>query len=117
MTQMLSQLSPLLTNVKSLVIYGPFVGLPPATEEEDVDLTQWLELFQPFTGVQDVRVAEEYVAGVTQALVTEDMTPEILPMLSSLSLNEYRKSPSVVKAAEKFVATRNRAGRGVSLRG
>ncbi|KAI0294161.1 hypothetical protein BC826DRAFT_1012684 [Russula brevipes] len=119
MTQMLSQLSHLqvLTNVKSLVIYGPFVGLPPAIGKEDVDSAQWLELFQPFTDVRDVRVAEDYVAGVTQALASEDMVPEILPRLTSLSLNGYRKSPSVVEAAGKFVATRNRAGRSVSLHG
>ena len=87
------------------------------TGEDDLDSTQWLEFFQPFTHVTYVDVlGEKLVPGIVQTLATEDMATEVLPELTSLRLNGYRKSPSVAKAAEKFVATRRRlSGRTVYL--
>jgi hypothetical protein len=112
-TQVLSQLSPLLSSVRFLVINRNF-KLPAG--EEDVDSTQWLELFQPFTHVTRVYVLEKpLVPGIVQALVAEDMATEVLPELTSLRLSGYRSSPFVAKAAEQFVATRRLSGRTVSL--
>jgi len=59
---------------------------------EDMDSTQWLELFQPFTYVRELRALEQFVLGIVQALVTEDMAAEVLPELTQLSLEGYRKS-------------------------
>jgi hypothetical protein len=81
--------------------------------KEDVDPTQWLELFQLFTHVREIHVFEQLVPDIVQALVME----AVLPELTSLSLNGYRKSPSTAKAAEEFVATRRVSGRTVSLSG
>jgi hypothetical protein len=80
-----------------------------------VDSTQWLELFRPFTHVTYLYVDEELVSGIARALVAEGMTTEVLPELTLLLLREYHSSPSVTKAAEQFVATRNLAGRAVRL--
>jgi hypothetical protein len=88
-------------------------GMPPG--EEDMNSTQWLEFLQPFAHMRAVRVYEKYVPGVVQALVAEDMGPGVLPELNFLSLAGYRKYPSVEKAAEQFVATRNLSGRIVFL--
>jgi hypothetical protein len=75
--------------------------------------------FQPFGDVQNVNVAEEYVQDVVQALgtITGDMSMGVLPVLSMLILNGYRKSASVQEAAELFVATRQRTGRRIDLYG
>jgi hypothetical protein len=111
-TQILSQLSFLLSSVRSFDIES---GDELATGEEDVDSTQWLELLRPFTHVTEVHVGEKLVQGIVQALAAEDMTAEILPELISLRLDRYRSSLSVMKAARRFVATRKLSGRSISL--
>jgi hypothetical protein len=111
--QISTQLSPLLSSVRSLSIKED-LALP--TGEEDVDSTQWLELFQPFTHVTQVLVfGRQLVPGIVQALVTEDTATEVLPELTSLHLNGYRDSPPVAKAARQFVAARSLSNRTVFL--
>lgn len=85
----------------------------------DVDSNQWLELFQQFTHASLLRVLEKkLVPGVVRALATEDMAAGLLPELTRLSLRGYRDSPSVAKAAEKFVVTTRRlSGRTIHLSG
>ena len=114
-TEISNQLFPLLSGVQSLSIKKDR-NLP--TGEEDVDSTQWLELFQPFTHVTQVYVWEkELVPGIVQALATEDMAAGVLPELSALYLSGYRASPSVAKAAQQFVDARELSGRAVRLFG
>lgn len=113
-TQILSQLSPLLSSVAKLTF---ITHLEMPTGKEDVDPTQWLELFQLFTHVEEIHVFEQLVPDIMQALVMEAMDLGVLPELASLSLNGYRRSPSAVKDAEEFVATRRQSGRTVSLSG
>jgi hypothetical protein len=115
--QIFSQLSPLLSSVRRLTIFKSH--FLPTREDDDVDSTQWLELFQLFGDVQAINVAEEYVQDVAQALgtVTGDMSMGVLPSLSTLILKGYRRSPSVQKAAERFVAMSLRTGRHIRLYG
>ena len=115
-TQITSQLSPLLSSVHSLSIRGG-PGFP--TGQEDVDPTRWLEFFQPFTHVNHLYVmADRLVPCIMLALVA-DMTAEVLPELAFLSLsgfNDLRStSPSVADAATEFVARRKLSGRNVTL--
>jgi hypothetical protein len=113
-TEILTQLSPLLSNVRSLTIQkgDEFPSM------EDMDSMQWLELFRLFTHVTLVRVSEEQlVPSIVQALVTEDLATAVLPELFSLHLEEYSGTPSVVEAAERFVATRRLSGRTLFLSG
>ena len=112
MTQIFSQLSLLLSNVKTLAIEGS--SLPP-TGQEDMDPTQWLDLLQPFTNMRQIRVVEGLVPGIVQALATEDMAAGILPSLSSLHLKGFRQSLSLVEAAERFVTLRKLSGRSINL--
>ena len=113
-TEILTQLSPLLSSVRSLTIQKGD-ELPSM---EDMDSTQWLELFRPFTHATLVRVSEEQLLpSIVQALVTEDMTTAVLPELFSLHLEEHSATPSVVEAAEQFVATRRLSGHTVFLSG
>ena len=114
-TQITSQLSPFLFSVHELAIQaGPKFEVLAG---EDVDSTQWLELFQPFTHVTKVTVwAKQLVPGILQALVTEDMAAGVLPELTTFRLYGYPSDPSVVKAAEQFVVTRRLSGHRVDLK-
>ncbi|KAN0118607.1 hypothetical protein V8E52_005030 [Russula decolorans] len=113
-TEILTQLSPLLSSVRSLTIQKS--GELPSME--DMESAQWLELFRPFTHVTLVRVSEEQlVPSIVQALVTEDMATTVLPELFSLHLEEHSATPSVVEAAKQFVAMRRLSGHTVFLSG
>jgi hypothetical protein len=110
-TEILNHLSPLLSSVDSLTINKPY-KMPFG---EGVESTQWLGIFRPFTHVRTIHVFDRIVPDIVDALATEDMATGVLPELTRLYLKGYRKSPSVVKAAEQFVAARRQAGRTVSL--
>lgn len=113
-TEILTQLSPLLSGVRSLTIQKGD-ELPSM---EDMDSTQWLELFRPFTHVTLVRVSEEQlVPSIVQGLVTEGMATAVLPELFSLHLEGHSGTPSVVGAAKQFIATRKLSGHTVFLSG
>jgi F-box-like len=116
LTQITSQLSPLLSSLHELVITGDS-SLEVPTVEEGVDSTQWLELFQQFNHVTKVTVSNERsVPCIVQALVMDDIAAGVLPGLSTLRLNGYNLTPSVAKAAEQFVATRRDLGHTVNLK-
>ena len=112
-----TQLSPLLSNVRSLTIRRS--TFPPTRDEGDGDPPQWLEFLRPLSGVRVVDVAERFVPGIAQALgmVTEDMATEVLPALRLLTLHGYRKFASVQEAAERFVATSQCSGHHIGLYG
>jgi len=73
--------SSLLSSVRILNIEKDYSSELP-TGEEDVDLVQWLELFQQFPHVRLVSVnvdSEQLVLGIVKALVTEDVAERIFP--------------------------------------
>jgi hypothetical protein len=115
-TEVLTQLSdasPLLSSVRSLTIQKGD-ELPSM---EDMDSTQWLELFRPFTHVTLVRVSEEQLVFRGQSLHdARYMATAVLPELFSLHLEKH-SAPSVVEAAEQFVAARRLSGHTVFLSG
>ena len=96
-SQITSQLSPfILSSVHLLSIKKAHNSEMPSggdsEEGEDVDSAQWLEPFQPFRHLTQVRIWEKrIVPGIVQALVTEE--GGVLPELSPLHLSGYRKSP------------------------
>jgi len=108
-TEILGYLSPSLSSVKTLGIHG-------SGGEEDVDLTQFLELFRPFADVSAVHISGQLVPATVHALATEGMAAGVLlPRLTELNLYGYSDSLSVLEAAEKFVAIRKLSGQDVSL--
>ena len=116
MTQIFTQLSPLLSNVKVLA-FGKYPSAPAV--EDDVDPTQWLELFWPFSGVWNVCVTEKLVPDIALALggLSEDAAPGILPALITLILEGHRGHPLVRDVAERFVAWRQVSGRRIYMLG
>jgi len=105
-TQVSSQLSPLLKSVGMLFVIVSRDEMPSG--EEDVDSTQWLELLQPFTRVRELRVSgdDQFVRDIGQALVTEEMAAEVLPELTKISVWGGRRRPDVIEAAQQFAAAR-----------
>jgi hypothetical protein len=58
---------------------------------DNMDSSQWLELFLPFTAVRDLYVAKQFAPFVAAALqeLTEERTMEVLPMLNNLFLEGF----------------------------
>ena len=118
-TQILSELSHLLPSIHSLKI--EWAGESPT--QEDMDSTQWLELFRLFTHVKEVSYNNlGLLPSIMQALGAEDMSTEILPELTSLKVDTWPISKSdyesVEIAAKQFVARRmSSSGRTVKLIG
>jgi hypothetical protein len=88
--------------------------------QDDIESSQWLELFHPFTAVKDLHLSHELVpriAPVLQELVGERVT-EVLPALQALFLEEPIPSGPVQEAIGQFVAARKLASHSVqSVRG
>jgi F-box-like len=118
-SQIVSQLSPFFSNVRSLNIRGLQSAQRDAliTEEVNIDSAQWLDLFHPFSDVRSLIVAEEFVPDVSQVLRMA-ATDYVLPALTSLTLKGYiYQSELTRQAAEHFVRARRRLGRFIRLEG
>ena len=79
--------------------------------QDDVDSSQWLELFHPFTAVTDLYLSTEFtqhIAPALQELVGERVT-EVLPALQTLFLED--PSGPDREAIGQFVAARQLANR------
>jgi hypothetical protein len=79
----------------------------PLIWEDDMDPSQWLELFHPFTAVRDLYVAKQFAPFVTAALqdLTGDRTME-LPLLNNLFLEGFEAPGPVQPAIKPFVSAR-----------
>jgi hypothetical protein len=86
---------------------------------DDIESSQWLELFRSFTAVEDLSLSREcvpHIAPALQELVGERVT-EVLPVLQTLFLEET--SPSewgrVQESIGRFAAARRLASRPVAV--
>jgi len=105
-TQVCRELSPYLSFVEKLDVMPFLMTLP--TLKNDIDSTQWLELFHSFIAVLSLRVTKELVPLVSPALqdLTGDRASEVLPVLRHLRLEELEPSGSLWEAIRPFVAAR-----------
>jgi hypothetical protein len=80
--------------------------------KDDMDPSQWLELFHPFIAVQNLYVAKQFVPFVTTALqaLTGERTMEVLPVLSNLSLEGFEAPGPVQQVIKPFVSARQISG-------
>ena len=74
--------------------------------------SQWLELLQPFTTVQDLYISREFVSKIAPALqeLVEERVTEVLPALQTLHFEEPLSSGRDKEAIEGFVSARRLAG-------
>jgi len=82
--------------------------------QDDLDNTQWTELFRPFTAVKDLHLSEEPVLRVALAL-QEPFGAEVLPVLQNIFLEVPESSDLVRAAAERFIAAQQFSGHKVTV--
>ena len=82
--------------------------------KDSMDDTDWLELLRPFTVVKMLRGSRQFAMHIALALdgVGGEMSTEVLPALTSLSLEDQR-----AKSVEKFLAARQTSGHPVTFVG
>ena len=102
----------LISAVKHLYILDYWNGyLGSQVCQDDIENSQWLELFHPFTGVKDLYLSSFFascIAAALRELVGERLT-EVLPALHTVFLRGLLDGP-VPEAIEQFVAARQLAG-------
>jgi hypothetical protein len=90
MVQICNQLSFILSSIEQLNINGLI------WRDNDMDETQWLELFHPFTSVQTLASHDSsYVQSLIESALRElngESATQVLPALEKLQLPWYRKS-------------------------
>jgi hypothetical protein len=76
--------------------------------KDDMDSSQWLELFHPFIAVRDLYVSRQFAPFVAVALqeLTEERTMEVLPMLNNLFLEGFEPSGPIQEAIKPFLSAR-----------
>jgi hypothetical protein len=75
---------------------------------EDMDHTQWQELFRPFTSVRSLEISpglEGLIAPALQEL-TGDRVMEVLPLLRTLSFSRLDSEPKSPNPFELFITAR-----------
>jgi F-box-like len=84
---------------------------------DDLDPTQWVELFSSFTSLQTLRIPRElerFIAAALQGL-TEESAAEVLPALRSLSIYGTTADSAVEQGIQSFVAARQHSDHPVTL--
>jgi hypothetical protein len=118
MAQICGQCSFLLSGIKQLDIRG-HMDLLESTLQVDMDNTQWLELFHPFSAVQTLSISPEFRSFIVSALqgLSGESISGVLPALDNFHLERYQVSPSVSERQdiEPFVTARQRSGQPVSV--
>ena len=108
MTQILSQSSPILTNVAHLSIHAHC--LRPGWKNDMVH-SDWLDLLRPFIAVETLLVSRQLAGHVAPAFqqVTGETVAEVLPILHLLCLEGQMDA-----AVSKFTAARRHSARSVT---
>ena len=83
---------------------------------DDVESSHWLELFRPFTAVEDLHISQEFIPRIAPALreLVGERVVEVLPVLQALFLEDTLPSESGPGIGQ-FVAARRRASRPISV--
>jgi hypothetical protein len=84
---------------------------------DNLDHTQWLEIFRPFIAVQslDIFDLDELIAPALQEL-TGERVMEVLPALGRIGVPDRDPPGSVRQVLEPFITARQLANRPVTVR-
>ncbi|KAH9970596.1 hypothetical protein BGW80DRAFT_1253890 [Lactifluus volemus] len=116
MAQICNQLSFLLSGIEQLKIYRK-PDMPASTFQVDMDDTQWLELFHPFTALQTLGIYGPLQSLIVSALqgLGEELAMEVLPALENPHLERYRASGSEQEDIKPFIIARQRSAHPVTV--
>jgi len=86
--------------------------------EDDIEISQWLELLHPFMAAKHLYLSKEFAPGIAaalQELVGERVT-EVLPALQSLHLAlEWNRPQHVQDVVGQFLAARQLSGHPIAI--
>ena len=104
----------LIPTVERLHIQG--LSWPPDWQD-DVENSQWLELFHPFTAVKALYVSSEFTSRIAPALneLVGERVTEVLPALQTLFLEEPFESEPVQETMCPFATARQLAGHPIAF--
>ena len=87
------------------------------SQPDDMESTQWVELFQPFTTVKNLYLSEEVTLRVAPALkeLTGESVSELLPALQGLFLEGLQPLGPVQEAIKPFIAARQLSGQPIAV--
>jgi len=113
LAHMFRHLFPFLICVERLDIKA--LLLSTLRQQDQIDPTQWLELFRPFRGVKSLEVTDALARNIASALEhsTEGTSQDVFPALCDLRLNRSRESFSA--SLTKFIVARQLSGRPISV--
>jgi hypothetical protein len=84
--------------------------------QDDIESSQWLELFHPFIAVKGLYISREFAPHIAPALQElGGRVTEVLPALQSIFLEEPLPSGPVQEAIGQFVAARQRASHPITV--
>ena len=113
LAQILAQSPAMVSKVAHLSIDENDLQVDPGWKDS-MDDTDWLELLRPFTAVKRLHGSERLARNIALALdgVCGDMITEVLPALTSLSLEDL-----LVRSVERFLDARQISGHPVTFVG
>jgi len=113
------QLSPSFSSIERFeLIWDGWNSTSPGPEwKDDVESTQFLEIFQIFTAIRSLYVSKTlvpFIASALQELIGESAT-EVLPNLDNLFLGRSAISGSIQEDIQPFIEARRLSGRPVTV--
>jgi hypothetical protein len=115
LAQMCSELSMALSNVERCNVEWKRNWTIPL---EDMDHTQWLELFRPFTSVHSLEISSGLEGLIAPALeeLTGDRVMEVFPVLRNLTFSQLNSEPKSPNPFEPFIRARKPTNYPVTLK-
>ena len=117
LAQFFTSVFPFISMVKRIYIDGPEDST--SYWRANLENTEWLEIFYPFTALEDLYLYNKFALHIAPALqkLVEGRVTEVLPTLQNIYLEGVRPSKSgpIQEVVEKFVTARQLSGRPVTV--
>ncbi|KAI0298211.1 hypothetical protein BC826DRAFT_1184390 [Russula brevipes] len=118
MTRLCGQLSSFFSSIERLdLAWSTSAASPELQGKDDMEPTQFLEIFQALTAIRSLHVSKELVPLIASALkeLTGESATEVLPNLRDLSLEGSAISGSTQEDIQPFTEARRLSGQPVSV--
>ncbi|KAH9970665.1 hypothetical protein BJV74DRAFT_866658, partial [Russula compacta] len=108
LTRACSSLSPTLSTFETLSVRESQHLLPRQGGEDDIENSQWVEIFNPFTSVKNLYLSKKLAPRVVPALqqLADERVTHVLPVLQKVCLEGHQPSGPVHEGIGQLVAAR-----------